>query len=164
METKPEKTSAQNHAAEPEEDKLVRSVDAETVPADNAMKKIIIIVYILLIALGVGTGYLLSKKSAVPIGSSSGVSVTTSGKVVGSSDSSTFKDTAQGTLEKGGAPDGEGTHKLIRDGGPSQTVYLISSVVDLDQYAGKKVKIWGQTQAAKNVAWLMDVGKVEVSE
>jgi len=46
-------------------------------------------------------------------------------------------------IQKGGS-DSEGTHQLIRDGGPSQTVYLVSSVVDMDQFVGKKVKVWGQ--------------------
>ncbi|MBI2008472.1 hypothetical protein HYS82_02340, partial [Candidatus Amesbacteria bacterium] len=44
---------------------------------------------------------------------------------VGSTDTQTFRDTATGTLESCGL-NGEGTHKLLRDGGPSQTVYLIS--------------------------------------
>ena len=60
----------------------------------------------------------------------------------------TFKDTAIGVIQKGGT-DGEGTHQLIRTGGPSQTVTLISSVIDLDQYVGKKVKVYGQTLAAQ---------------
>lgn len=145
----------------PVSEKIVRSIDAEKLPEDNNMKKIIILIYIVLIIMGVGTGYLISRKTAGTVTSSAVNSG--SMKVVGSNDTQTFKDSASGTLEKGGS-DGEGTHKLIRDGGPSQTVYLISSVVDLDQYIGKKVKVWGQTQAAKNVAWLMDVGKVETSE
>ena len=75
----------------------------------------------------------------------------------------TFKDVAEGTLQKGGI-DGEGTHKLIRPGGDSQTVYLTSSVVDLSQYEGKKVKVFGETQKALKEGWLMDVGKVEVEQ
>ncbi|MCX6791832.1 MAG: hypothetical protein NT149_02235, partial [Candidatus Gottesmanbacteria bacterium] len=78
-----------------------------------------------------------------------------------STDTTTFKDSAIGVIEKDGT-DGEGTHQLIRDGGPSQTVTLMSSVVDLDQYVGKKVKIYGQTLAAQKAAWLMDVGRVEL--
>lgn len=121
--------------------------------------KMIIGVYVALILLGVGTGYLLSR------GGAGGVTTTPStvntGKVVGSTDTKTFKDSAVGVIEKGGS-DGEGTHALIREGGPSQTAYLMSSVVDLDQYVGKKVKVWGQTMAAKKVSWLMDVGKIEL--
>lgn len=131
---------------------------------ENAMKnntKIIIGVYVLLILLGVGTGYILSTRGLTAAGGQK-VSVVTSGNIVGSTDTSTFKDSAIGVIQKGGAEDGEGSHKLIRDGGPSQTAYLVSSVVDLDKYVGKKVKVWGQTMTAKNVSWLMDVGKVEL--
>jgi hypothetical protein len=145
-----------------------RTVEAEEPKSDDmTMKnnsKIVFVVYGVLVLLGIGTGYLLSKKAGTAAGStanSASGSIKTD-KVVGSTDSTTFKDSAVGVIQKGGASDGEGSHQLIRDGGPSQTVYLISSVVDLDQFAGKKVKVWGQTMAAKNVAWLMDVGKVEL--
>lgn len=117
-------------------------------------------VYILLAALGVGTGFLLSTKNGagsplVPAGTA--IKTAT---VVGVSDPSTFKDCATGTLEKEGL-NGEGTHKLIREGGPSQTAYLISSIVDMDQYVSTKVKVCGQTMQAKRVSWLMDVGRLE---
>lgn len=120
--------------------------------------RIIIVVYVLLVVLGVGTGYLLSRASAG--GSSVPGSIKTA-KVSGSTDTTTFKDTAVGVIQKGGS-DGEGTHQLIRDGGPSQTVTLTSSEVDLDQFVGKKVKVYGQTLAAQKAAWLMDVGRVEL--
>lgn len=81
--------------------------------------------------------------------------------VVGSQDTKTFRDSAEGTLEKNGVK-GEGTHRLIRPGGESQTVYLTSSVLDLDQFVGKKVRVWGETFAAKKAGWLMDVGRVEI--
>jgi len=118
-------------------------------------QRVVLAVYVVLVLLGVGTGYLLSRSGAA------GPSVIQTDKVSGSTDTKTFKDSAEGTIEKDGAA-GEGTHQLVRDGGPSQTVTLISSVVDLDLFAGKKVKVWGQTMAAKKVAWLMDVGKVEL--
>ena len=124
---------------------------------------IFLIVYILLIVFGVGTGYFLaggsSGKTLVP-GSTKPAAIKTQ-TAEGISDTQTFKDSADGTLETGGI-DGEGTHKLVREGGPSQTAYLISSVVDLDSYIGKKVKVWGQTIAAKKAPWLMDVGKIEL--
>ncbi|TSC88161.1 MAG: Uncharacterized protein G01um101416_184 [Microgenomates group bacterium Gr01-1014_16] len=82
---------------------------------------------------------------------------------VGSTDTQTFRDSAQGTLESGGL-NGEGTHKLIRDGGPSQTVYIISSIVDLEQYAGSKVQVWGETIKAQRAPWLMDVGRLKILE
>jgi len=122
-------------------------------------KRIVIGVYVLLVLLGIGTGYLLSHSTITGVGVKQGIVNT--GKVSGSTDTTTFKDSAVGVLQKDGT-DGEGTHQLIRDGGPSQTVTLMSSVVDLDQYVGKKVKVYGQTLAAQKAAWLMDVGRVEL--
>lgn len=120
--------------------------------------RIVIVVYAVLIVLGIGTGYLLSRANstgAVKTG------VVKTDKVTGSMDTSTFKDSAIGVIQKDGT-DGEGTHQLIRDGGPSQTVTLMSSVVDLDQHVGKKVKVYGQTLTAQKAAWLMDVGRIEL--
>ena len=128
------------------------------IPMKTRSTRIVIVVYVLLVLLGVGTGYLLSRASAG--GSSVPGSIKTA-KVSGSTDTTTFKDTAIGVIQKGGT-DGEGTHQLIRDGGPSQTVTLTSSEVDLDQFVGKKVKVYGQTLAAQKAAWLMDVGRVEL--
>ena len=130
---------------------------------ENNMKlnwRIFLGVYVLLILLGVGTGYLLSSKRAGSDAVGQKSSTIKTDTVAGSTDATTFKDSAEGTIEKGGL-DSEGSHKLIRDGGPSQTAYLVSSVVDLDEYVGKKVRVWGQTMAAKKVSWLMDVGKIE---
>jgi hypothetical protein len=130
---------------------------------DTLMKtrstRIIIGVYILLAVLGIGTGYLLSRATITGVSGITGIASTN--KVVGSADTTTFKDSAIGVIQKNGT-DGEGTHSLIRDGGPSQTVTLMSSVVDLDQYVGKKVKVFGQTMAAQKAAWLMDVGRIEL--
>ncbi len=76
----------------------------------------------------------------------------------------TFRDQAEGTVQKNDKLDkyAQGTHRLIRPGGDSQTAYLTSSVLDLDQYVGKKVKVFGETFGSSQVGWLMDVGKVEV--
>ena len=123
--------------------------------------KTIIGVYLALVLLGVGTGYLLSHTNTGGLKGNTTPGSVNTGKVVGSTDTTTFKDSAVGVVQKGGT-DSEGTHQLVRDGGPSQTVTLLSSVVDLDQYIGKKVKIFGQTIAAKKAAWLMDVGRVEL--
>ena len=127
------------------------------------MGQTVTVIFILLVAFGIGTGFLLARsgKSTASKGATT-TTVSSNGKTaIGSTDSTTFKDSAEGTLQKGGIS-GDGTHNLVRDGGPSQTVYLISSVVDLDQFIGKKVKVWGQTIAAQKAAWLMDVGKVEI--
>lgn len=121
--------------------------------------RIVIGVYAVLVLLGIGTGYLLSHSNIAGVGVKP--SMVKTDKVAGSTDTKTFKDSAVGVIQKDGT-DGEGTHQLIRDGGPSQTVTLMSSVVDLDQYAGKKVKVYGQTMAAQKAAWLMDVGRIEL--
>ncbi|MCX8008954.1 MAG: hypothetical protein N3A54_04620 [Patescibacteria group bacterium] len=119
-----------------------------------------------LIFLGIGTGFVLAKRintsdtNTFHKASSIGQDVK---KSFGVSDTKAFPDSATGILESGGL-NGEGTHKLIRDGGPSQTVYVISSIVDLDQFIGKKVTVWGQTIAAKQAPWLMDVGRVDLKE
>ncbi len=144
----------------------IEPIEEKSLPAgrqgEQSMKttseRVVFGVYVVLVLLGIGTGYLLSRANIPGIG---GPSIIQTEKVAGSTDTKTFKDSAEGVIQKDGAG-GEGTHQLIRDGGPSQTVTLMSSVVDLDQFTGKKVKVWGQTMAAKKVAWLMDVGKVEL--
>lgn len=119
-------------------------------------------VYVTLVVLGLGTGFLLSRNTALTSKEMTQESnMIKTDKVEGVAGTKNFKDSAEGTIEKGGI-NGEGTHKLIREGGPSQTAYLVSSVVDLDSYVGKKVKVWGETFAAEKAAWLMDVGKIEV--
>jgi len=74
-----------------------------------------------------------------------------------------FKDNAMGVLKEGGI-DGEGTHHLEREGGPSQNVYLTSSTVDLSQLTGRKIQVWGETFATQKAGWFMDVVKVKVLE
>lgn len=116
---------------------------------------------VLIILVGVASGYFLSQKGITfPKGE---IIKGSPKKIVGSKDASIFKDQAIGVIEKGGV-DSEGTHKLIREGGESQTAYLTSSVVDLDQFIGKKVRVWGETFAAQKAGWLMDVGRIEVLE
>ena len=74
-----------------------------------------------------------------------------------------FKDTAEGKLEvNDNSGVTEGSHKLIRPGGLSQTAYLTSSVVDLNQFVGKCIQIWGETFTAQKAGWLMDVGRVKL--
>ena len=131
---------------------------------DKKLSKKLIGVGILIIIAGIFSGYMLSSFTQKTAGTSPGTSAGTSpskGKVVvGSTDTKQFSDSAEGTLEVGGI-NGEGTHKLIRSGGESQTVYLTSSVLDLNQFVGRKVRVWGQTFAAKKAGWLMDVGRLE---
>ena len=120
---------------------------------------------ILIVVVGIGSGYALFKvvgannlESGISGSASSG---SVKKVVVGAKDPSSLKDSAQGELQEGGI-DGEGTHKLLRPGGESQTVYLNSSTLDLTPFVGKKVKVYGETFAGKKAGWLMDVGKVEV--
>ncbi|MBU2577949.1 hypothetical protein KKA69_03915 [Patescibacteria group bacterium] len=127
----------------------------------------ILIPLLLVVALGLGvfTGYWFAGRS----GSSSEITGIVSqeqiekGAEFGVKDVKIFPDKAIGVIEAGGE-NGEGTHKLIREGGPSQTVYLTSSVLDLDQFVGRKVEVNGATMKAQKVAWLMDIGKIKVLE
>jgi len=142
------------------EEKVVK-----TQPVKESSSGLVIGIMLVLACLGVGVGYLLSKshKTTTQTTTSSQGEMIKTDNEVGSTDTKVYRDTATGTLEAGGL-NNEGTHKLIRDGGPSQTVYLISSVVDLDQFVGKKVEIWGETHRASKVSWLMDVGRVKLVE
>lgn len=133
-----------------------------TKAASHPMK--IIMPLIIVAFLGIGTGFVLSRissvtgKQIIPVGS---IDPTMKGKAFGSDDLETFKDMVEGKLEEGGI-EGEGQYHLVRPGGDSQNVYLTSSLVDLSQFVGRKIKVWGQTQKAQTAGWLMDVGRVEV--
>jgi hypothetical protein len=117
-----------------------------------------------IIICGIGSGFLLSKTigNSVSKGTQTIQSTTKQdGKNPGSpTTNQVFSDSAEGELAENTSKT-EGSFKLVRQGGDSQTVYLTSSVLDLGQYVGKKVKVWGQTYAAKQAGWLMDVGKIE---
>lgn len=117
---------------------------------------------LLVVIAGIGVGYLISSRQKNKASSSAPRTKTTQ-QEAGITDESTFSDTAAGTLEEGGI-NGEGTHHLVRDGGPSQNVYLTSTVIDLESFKGKKVQVWGQTISAQKAGWLMDVGKIKVVE
>lgn len=122
--------------------------------------------FMILVLLGVGTGYgiyyftqpKMPKKLATEV---EGEMV--AGDIFGVEDEDVFSDIAEGTLVGGGI-DGEGSHHLEREGGKDQYVYLTSSVIDLDQFVDKKIKIWGQTFEAQKAGWLMDVGRLEIQE
>lgn len=137
---------------------MIHKIESNPIQSPK-MKYLLIIVIILA---GIFSGYLLTNNK--PVAKSSLVTGKTSaGKSVGSNDRNLFPDSTEGKLEAGGI-DGEGTHKLIKPGGDSQTVYLTSSVLDLNEFVGKKVKIWGKTYATKKAGWFMDVGNVEIKE
>ncbi len=125
--------------------------------------KLILGVAILAIVLGGVTGFVLSKKGSGSVGNPL---VAGSAPKSAQQDTRTFRDFAEGTIKVKPTPaDGEyteGTHTLERAG--AVPVALTSSVVDLSQYEGKKVKVYGETQKALKEGWLMDVGKVEVEQ
>lgn len=130
-------------------------------------KKITTIICVLALVAGVGTGFGVrqlqrqqtssANESIQPVAGDN----IKEGDVFGMTNTEIFKDTVIGYLEVGGL-NGEGSHKLLRPGGESQTVYLTSSATDLDKLAGMEVKVWGETYKGQQVGWLMDVGRVEV--
>jgi hypothetical protein len=125
---------------------------------------IMVALTVFVVGVGILTGWIISGgfKGKSKTSTSGGQGVKTS-KEAGVSDEKTFKDTATGVLKQGGI-NGEGTHHLEREGGPSQYVYLTSSVIDLDSFVDKKVQVWGETISAAKAGWFMDVGKVKVLE
>ena len=153
--------------------------EEKVIPTDKAPSRVssgnnllpTIIGIVVFALLGTGTGYLI-KNLAKPGSSTLGGSTVQPsappggavvGQIYGSANESDFKDSATGVLEKGGI-NGEGTHQLLRSGGASQTVYLTSSVLDLDEFVGSKVTVWGETFSSAKAGWLMDVGKIKVVE
>jgi hypothetical protein len=152
--------NAQSKTAQPNTPVMRSFKDKSSVAPKKAL-----IIFVILLLLGASTGYGLSSFSKstgtdIPVLPKSGESVT-KGKTYGSDDTQTFKDTAEGTVREGGI-EGEGQYHLERSGGESQNVYMTSSTVDLSQFIGKKIKVWGQTQQAQKAGWLMDVGRIEV--
>lgn len=114
---------------------------------------------------GVGTAYLISNKV---MGTTTGSSAAAPGAKVTSNEAGVLADnvkydTAIGDLKDGGI-ENEGTHHIERDNLPSHFVYLTSSVIDLQSFVGKKVEIWGVTQASKKAPWLMDVSKIKIAD
>lgn len=126
-----------------------------------------IIVLVIILAGGV-TGYFLANRGTSFAGLPEkeeelvgGATLVQGPKEVGIKDEEVFRDTAEGKIEVNDT-DAEGSHKLLRPGGESQTAYLTSSVLDLNQFRGKCVQIWGETFAGQKAGWLMDVGRVKV--
>lgn len=130
-------------------------------------KKAFLIICSIAILTGIMTGFGAFKLKNKDMAQTEVQNVTTdsnkikNGDVFGVQDKDTFLDNATGYLEKGGI-EGEGSHKLLREGGVSQTVALTSSVVDLDKLTGMEVKLYGETNKAEKAGWFMDVGRVEV--
>lgn len=158
-----------------EEDQIIHDFNSSSSKPESGKKKIDmdgkkppIVLFVILLVLGIGTGFLVSKAvgsgGTIKMMDSSGKVVSQQaqkGQIYGSKDEKTFKDSASGTLKAGGI-EGEGAYHLERPGGESQNVYLTSSVIDLSQFVGKKVKVWGETNAAQSAGWLMDVGRLQL--
>jgi hypothetical protein len=147
----------------------VHTINLET-PSDmkqTQLKSFLVLAVVAILA-GVGTGfgsYKLSASQSPSTAETTSVQPEASsvkkGDIFGHADVNEFKDSALGYLEVGGL-EGEGSHRLLRPGGISQTVYLTSSVTDLNELAGMDVKIWGETYKGQKAGWLMDVGRIEV--
>ena len=136
-------------------------------PSGNRLAKFLpVLIIIVVVSAGIVTGLVLSSATK----SSSQGSVLSEDEELApeikESFSQTFRDEAEGTHERHDELDkyAQGTHKLIRPGGEDQTAYLTSSVLDLDEFTGKEVKVLGETFGSSQVGWLMDVGKVEIIE
>lgn len=122
-------------------------------------------VYFLAIVLaGVGSGYLLSRTGRASSGEEAAPGVTQTNGEIGVQDENLSRDCAQGILEANDPADKntEGSHHLIREGGPSKTLHMTSSVLALDDYVGKKVEVCGETLDSKRVAWFMDVVRLKL--
>lgn len=158
-------TANQNQPPQPQPEGIKKGILKKFPKSNFKTNTLYVIVALLVVLAGVGTGWLLAGKPGKVGGSSTGVvpGAKVDQKEAGLSDETTFRDSAEGILEEGGV-DGEGTHHLVREGGSSQNVYLTSTVIDLQSFAGKKVTVWGETIAAQKAGWLMDVGRIKVIE
>lgn len=139
------------------------NLTAENIVKPGGIKKYwpLILATFLVVVAGVGTGWLLSTKVINKGSGEVAPGATKTSNEAGILNPNFKYDTAEGILEEGGI-NGEGTHHLVREGGPSKYVYLTSSVIDLQSFVGKKVEIWGETQASRKAGWLMEVAKVQV--
>ncbi len=131
-------------------------------------KLFIILGVLVLTGAGIATGWALARQSeekgalsATGVGEDA--EIATGKDEYGIIDEKVFTDSAEGKLERNDMTKiMEGSHRLLRAGGPSQTAYVTSSVVDLSQFEGECVKIWGETFEGQQAGWLMDVGRLKV--
>lgn len=136
------------------------SVHPLEVAPDGVRMKSAIIIFLITAGAGILTGFLIFFAGGM-LKTSSSISSAKVKETVGIKDKKTFKDSAEGILAEGGI-EGEGQFHLQRPGGAAQNVYLTSTTVDLSEFIGKKIRVWGETFAAEKAGWLMDVGLVEV--
>lgn len=135
-------------------------------PRANLSKFLPAVLVIIIVVAGILSGLVFASRNKAKQASTGAIGEENLPKEVKESFAQTFRDQAEGVIEKNDKLDkyAQGTHKLIRPGGESQTAFLTSSVLDLDEYIGKKVRVLGETFGSSQVGWLMDVGKVEVIE
>lgn len=152
-----------------EEQNLVKQVNITG--SSSFLKDVVIPSFVILAVIIAGslTGYRLAgstvkEKEVLETGGSlPTVGSTQAPSDVGIKDEKRFPDQVEGRIEVNDNPDvPEGSHRLIRPGGPSQTAYLTSSVVDLNIFIGKCVHIWGQTFSSQKSGWYLDVGRLKV--
>lgn len=151
-----------------DDDTIITKNKQDKKPMTKGQKKKFIIFIIVAIVAGTLTGYgstQLNKKNNLDEGNVAQVAgeieTIKAGDFFGVTDEATFADSAQGYLEKGGI-NGEGSHRLLREGGANQTITLTSSVTELDDFVGMEIKVWGETNKAQASGWFMDVGRVEI--
>lgn len=162
---------------EPDSDSILKELDLDKTndqvenisPMKNKQMKLLVVFAVIAVIAGVGTGYAGYKViGGGPSSGQKGAQIQPAaegqikvGDTFGILDDETFKDSAEGYLEEAG-PEDEGSHVLLRPGGPSQTVHLTSSATDLSKFIGMEIKVQGETFKGQKAGWLMDVGKVEV--
>jgi len=133
----------------------------------NKLSKIVPVIFIIVVvAIGIATGFVLSTMNKPTKG---GIVLSEDDEIspeIQENLSQTFSDEAQGVLEKNTELDkyAQGPWILNRPGGEDQRAYLTSTVLDLDEFIGKEVIVYGETFGSSQVGWLLDVGKVEVIE
>lgn len=161
------KINLQSGSVPPMEDST--HVSLET-PMAHKKSNLLLPLVIVGIVAGVVTGFVVAKQRLLIAGGPNTTIVEDAGTikvgtVAGAQDESLFKASqpAEGVVQPGGLS-GEGSHHLVRGANESQWVYITSSVIDLDQYVGHKVMIWGETLQGKKAGWLMDVGRLKVLE
>jgi hypothetical protein len=140
----------------------VQPAVVKKLPTDNNTRMKLIALALVVVLLGVGTGYVLSGTNAKTGGPAptSDVAEKPAGGDTAVNES-VFSDTATGVLHEGGI-EGEGTHYLDTGNGPEKYVYLLSTIMDLQSFVGKKIEVHGQTLGAESAGWLMDVGQVKI--
>lgn len=140
----------------------VKPLNASGAGVISQKKLVLILILVVILGLATGYGIYVLKSNGTALIAGKNIEVVNTGTEEGVKDAATFRDTAEGTLvvNKGEITD-EGTHILDR-GDDSQNAYLISTVVDLNKYTGKKVQVWGETYKGQKAGWLMDVGRIKV--